>query len=68
MEISFTDSEADIMGVLWRRGPSTVAEVREELHAPIRRFCPWAGVARHNAISVATLALPKPLRVMSPHT
>jgi predicted transcriptional regulator len=32
MEIFFTDREADIMGVLWRRGPSTVAEVREELH------------------------------------
>ncbi len=32
MEISFTDREADIMGVLWRRGPSTVAEVREALH------------------------------------
>jgi predicted transcriptional regulator len=32
MEISFTDREADIMGVLWRRGPSTVAEVRAELH------------------------------------
>ena len=31
MEISFTDREADIMAVLWRRGPSTVAEVREEL-------------------------------------
>ena len=32
MQISFTDREADIMAVLWRRGPSTVAEVREELH------------------------------------
>lgn len=32
MEISFTDREADIMAVLWRAGPSTVAEVREELH------------------------------------
>lgn len=32
MEISFTDREADIMGVLWRRGPSTVAEVRAALH------------------------------------
>jgi predicted transcriptional regulator len=32
MEISFTDREADIMAVLWRRGPSTVAEVREALH------------------------------------
>jgi len=32
MAISFTDREADIMAVLWRRGPSTVAEVREELH------------------------------------
>jgi BlaI family penicillinase repressor len=32
MEICFTDREADIMAVLWRRGPSTVAEVRAELH------------------------------------
>lgn len=32
MEIFFTDREADIMAVLWRRGPSTVAEVREALH------------------------------------
>ena len=31
MEIHFTDREADIMAVLWRRGPSTVAEVRAEL-------------------------------------
>lgn len=31
MDIYFTDREADIMQVLWRRGPSTVAEVREEL-------------------------------------
>ena len=32
MEIFFTDREADIMAVLWRCGPSTVAEVRVELH------------------------------------
>jgi BlaI family transcriptional regulator, penicillinase repressor len=31
MEISFTDRELDVMGVLWDRGPSTVAEVREAL-------------------------------------
>lgn len=31
MEIKLTDREADLMEVLWRRGPSTVAEVRESL-------------------------------------
>lgn len=31
MEITFTDRELDIMGVLWERGPSTVTEVREAL-------------------------------------
>ena len=31
MDIAFTDRETDIMQVLWRRGPSTVAEVREGL-------------------------------------
>lgn len=31
MEIRFTPRELDIMGVLWSRGPSTVAEVREAL-------------------------------------
>jgi BlaI family transcriptional regulator, penicillinase repressor len=31
MEISFTDRELDVMGVLWERGPATVAEVREAL-------------------------------------
>jgi BlaI family penicillinase repressor len=31
MEISFTDRELDVMGVLWNRGPSTVAEVRKHL-------------------------------------
>lgn len=30
-EIRFTPRELDIMGVLWRRGPSTVAEVLDEL-------------------------------------
>lgn len=29
MEPVFTDREMDVMAVLWRRGPSTVAEVRE---------------------------------------
>jgi predicted transcriptional regulator len=28
---TFTDRELDIMAVLWERGPSTVAEVRERL-------------------------------------
>ena len=28
---SFTDRELDIMAVLWERGPSTVAEVRDRL-------------------------------------
>lgn len=31
MEIRFTPRELDIMGVLWSRGPSTVAEVRDAL-------------------------------------
>ena len=31
MEISFTDRELDIMGVLWDRGTATVAEVRDAL-------------------------------------
>lgn len=30
-EIRFTDRELDIMAVLWNRGPSTVAEVQEDL-------------------------------------
>lgn len=31
MEIRLTDREAHVMEVLWQRGPSTVAEVREDL-------------------------------------
>lgn len=31
MDISLTDREADVMQVLWDRGPSVVAEVRENL-------------------------------------
>jgi BlaI family transcriptional regulator, penicillinase repressor len=31
MEIRLTDREADVMEVLWQRGPSTVAEVRDRL-------------------------------------
>ena len=31
MGVRFTKRELDIMGVLWARGPSTVAEVREHL-------------------------------------
>jgi predicted transcriptional regulator len=30
-DFRFTDRELDIMGVLWSRGPSTVAEVQEAL-------------------------------------
>ncbi len=31
MDIRFTPRELDIMGILWTSGPSTVAEVQEEL-------------------------------------
>jgi len=31
-EISFTDRELDVMGVLWALGSATVAEVRDRLH------------------------------------
>lgn len=31
MEISLTDREADVMRILWDRGPSVVNEVRSEL-------------------------------------
>ncbi|HEU4653762.1 MAG TPA: BlaI/MecI/CopY family transcriptional regulator, partial [Steroidobacteraceae bacterium] len=31
MDIHLTDREADVMRVLWDRGPSVVAEVREQL-------------------------------------
>lgn len=31
MDVRFTKRELDIMNVLWARGPSTVAEVREQL-------------------------------------
>lgn len=31
MEIQFTTRELDVMGVLWDRGPSTVAEVQRAL-------------------------------------
>lgn len=31
MEISFTERELDVMGVLWDAGDATVAEVRERL-------------------------------------
>lgn len=33
MAVSFTPRELDVMSVLWERGPSTVAEVREGLPA-----------------------------------
>ena len=32
VEISFTDRELDVMGVLWDSGGATVAEVRERLY------------------------------------
>ena len=31
MKISFTDREADIMHVLWERGPSVVSDVQKQL-------------------------------------
>ena len=31
MDVEFTPRELDIMGILWGRGPSTVAEVQEAL-------------------------------------
>ncbi len=31
MRVAFTERELDIMAVLWERGPSTAAEVRERL-------------------------------------
>jgi len=34
-EIVFTGRELDVMAVLWERGASTVAEVREHLAAPL---------------------------------
>lgn len=34
-EISFTGRELDVMSVLWARGPSTVAEVRDALAADL---------------------------------
>jgi BlaI family penicillinase repressor len=30
-EVRFTDRELDVMAVLWERGPSTVAEVKERI-------------------------------------
>ncbi len=35
MKISLTDREADLMQVLWDRGPSLVSEVREALSDPL---------------------------------
>jgi predicted transcriptional regulator len=34
-EILFTGRELDVMAVLWARGPSTVAEVRDALDDPL---------------------------------
>ena len=33
MDISLTDREADVMQILWERGPSVVSEVRAGLSA-----------------------------------
>ena len=33
MDIALTDREADVMRILWERGPSTVREVHEALQA-----------------------------------
>lgn len=35
MDIALTDREADVMQVLWDRGPSVVTEVRENLEDPL---------------------------------
>jgi BlaI family transcriptional regulator, penicillinase repressor len=35
MAVVFTERELDIMAVLWQQGPSTVAEVREQLTDPL---------------------------------
>ena len=35
MKIAFTDREADVMQVLWDRGPSAVADVRDHLSAKL---------------------------------
>lgn len=32
MNISFTDREADVMQILWDKGPCVVSEVRAQLH------------------------------------
>ena len=31
-EVSFTERELDVMSVLWEQGPSTVSQVRAQLH------------------------------------
>ena len=35
MAAHFTDRELDVMKVLWRHGPATVADVRRELDAEL---------------------------------
>lgn len=35
MRVAFTERELDVMAILWARGPSTVAEVREALTDPL---------------------------------
>ncbi|MGH7575481.1 MAG: BlaI/MecI/CopY family transcriptional regulator [Longimicrobiales bacterium] len=31
MDVTFTERELDVMGVLWEHGPATVAEVQEQM-------------------------------------
>jgi len=35
MDIALTDREADVMQILWDRGPSVVTEVRDHLEDPL---------------------------------
>lgn len=56
MDVSLTDREADVMQVLWEHGPSTVAQVREQLSdrlayttvLTILRILEDKGYARHD--------------------
>lgn len=57
MEIRFTARELDVITVLWERGPSTAAEVREHLEEDLAyntvltmlRILEEKGYARHEA-------------------
>jgi predicted transcriptional regulator len=35
MDVALTDREADVMRVLWKHGPSVVAQVRDHLEDPL---------------------------------